>query len=332
MTLKEKFRFENLGYEGLQRLGKLLKPLLDQYEKPLLNKYSSKTNFSDLHPVFIIGPPRTGSTILYQILSNSLDLLYIDNLMDGFHRNLFVGAKLSNFFFNNKPHRCYKSWHGDTFRCGLHAPSECGRFWYQWIPDRKHYVGREELSPQKIEEIKNIIYALINKFGKPFLLKNLMNSLRLEMIKQIAPQAKIIFIKRNPLDTALSILRARKETQTPKNELWSVNPKNYKELVKLDEHEMVVKQIYYIEKQIYHDQKLFPKGNFLTVHYEHLCDNTVEEVNKIKNFIDPQLLEKDHIISINRKPKKRKDEIGSNLKDKLEYHIKKTGLGNYERN
>jgi hypothetical protein len=152
------------------------------------------------------------------------------------------------------------------------------------------------------------------------------------MIKQIAPQAKIIFIKRNPLDTALSILRARKETQTPKNELWSVNPKNYKELVKLDEHEMVVKQIYYIEKQIYHDQKLFPKGNFLTVHYEHLCDNTVEEVNKIKNFIDPQLLEKDHIISINRKPKKRKDEIGSNLKDKLEYHIKKTGLGNYERN
>jgi hypothetical protein len=187
----------------------------------------------------------------------------------------------------------------------LHAPSECGNFWYQWIPAQQHIVKKGDLDQNQVENIRNVIYGLINKYNKPIIFKNLTNSLRMQLISQIAPSAKIIWIKRNPFDTALSVLRARERINIDKHTMWSVRPFNYKALEKLEENEMTVKQIYFIEKQIHRDKKFFPESNFITLNYEDLCSNTSKELKRVKDFIDPEMKIKSSVPSIGKDKKEK---------------------------
>ena len=70
-----------LGPVFTQALIKAIGPFLSLFSKIFLAKnYNKNIKLSDdLAPIFIIGAPRTGSTILYQGLTNQADVLYIDN-------------------------------------------------------------------------------------------------------------------------------------------------------------------------------------------------------------------------------------------------------------
>ncbi|KAA3609940.1 MAG: sulfotransferase [Calditrichaeota bacterium] len=236
--------------------------------------------------LFIVGVPRSGSTILYQVLTNYLDVLYFDNLAHLFNRNLLFGMWLSNKKFKSGPHNCYRSIHGSTMDWGLHAPSEAGPFWRRMLPGKDHFLTNEEIETLKSEKIKNNLDPLMAKYRKPLIIKNLVLSQRLKIVAKLYPQAKIVFLKRNPLDNAKSIYKARQSLAVKKGEWWSVKPKNYKDLLALDEPELVVKQIYYIEKQIMEDLSLFPEKNISFLQYDEcLSDGFKKTVINIKETL-----------------------------------------------
>ena len=65
----------------------LISPLISLWEQKYFLKYRDfKPKYQ---PIFIIGAPRTGSTILYQTITNQLDVLYIDNMICALNKNLF---------------------------------------------------------------------------------------------------------------------------------------------------------------------------------------------------------------------------------------------------
>lgn len=282
----------NYKFAILNRIARYGKPIIDIWEKPKIKYYASLPQKHQ--PVFIIGAPRTGSTILYQLITNYLDVIYVDNLIDIFHKNLFFGFWLSNKIFKNKQHNCFKSYHGSTYQYGgLHAPSECGGFWYRWLPKDRHYIAKGEIPNDSLKEIRNNILSIINKFNKPLLFKNMNAALRMGMINEIFPKAKYIFIKRNPFYCAQSILITRKYLFNNYNKWWSLMPKNYNKIIKKFPIEQVVNQIYYIEKQIEKDKKLFPENNILSVNYGSLNKEPFNIIDKIKDFVEVNYREDD---------------------------------------
>lgn len=258
-------------------------PIVDVFEKKKINQYASKS--PDHQPIFIVGAPRTGSTILYQIVTNKIKTLYIDNLVDLWHRNFFFGFWLSYNRFNHRPHNCFTSRHGNTNHCGLRGPSECGRFWYRWLPTQKHFVDQKEVSENEVDELSKNIFSVINKYQLPLVFKNLNAGQRMRLIAEIAPNAKFIFVKRDPLYTAQSIFKAKQKVGLRPDEWWSVKPKNYNELLNLPCEEQIVKQIFFLEKQIIQDSKLFPEENLFTVQYETLMQNSEQTLDDIYKFI-----------------------------------------------
>lgn len=275
---------KNYIYYIGNKLIDLLSPLIKKWEEKYYKKYSSQ--LLKHKPVFIIGAPRTGSTILYQTLTNQLDVLYVDNLVCKFHKNLFFGFWLSDKLFNQKVHNCFKSNHGDTSKYGFHAPSECGGFWYRWLPKDRHFIDFNDITDEMVEQIRDEITAVINYFDKPLVFKNLNAGQRLRLLQKCFPEAKFIFVKRNPLFTAQSILKAKRRVMIEDDEFWSVMPHNVEQLKKLNGYEQIVKQIYYLEKQIVQDSKLFDKKNFLTVNYKELGESFEDTLEKCQRFID----------------------------------------------
>jgi len=306
--MKRYFKMYNYQNKFLGILGKLFQKKIDRYENKAMNNIKSYSKYS---PIFIVGAPRTGSTILFEKLTNELDLLYPNNLSWRFYNNFLFSFLLSKRFYNNKAHNCFDSDHGGTLGCGWNAPSECGTFWRKWIDiDNKNFYDKDDLTKQEKDEIKQDVLSVINKFDKPILFKNLINGQMIRLLLDIFPNAKFIFVKRDMLLTAQSILKAKRKNGMGDSEYWSIKPKNYQKLKQIkNPYEQIIKQIHYIEKQIIDDSKLIAKENFLKVNYE----NLEEDLVKAKQFIGVEKREnyKNHEIYISNKISLKDEEIKS---------------------
>jgi hypothetical protein len=283
----------------------LVSPLIKIWEK---KQYKKNSVLSLKHqPIFIIGAPRTGSTILYQALTNQLDVLYIDNLACKFHKNLLFGFKVSNFLFKQRAHNSFKSNHGVTK--GLHSPSECGNFWYKWLPKNRHFIDYEDLTDEMIKEIRDELSSIINTFDKPLLFKNLNAGQRLRLLVKVFPEARFIFSRRNPLYTSQSILQAKRKLGISDNSFWSVMPKNHETLKKLDWPEQITGQVYFLEKQIENDLQLFEKKQIQTIYYENIGDDSISEIAKNwgikkRKSYEPTSINCTEIITLNKNDEK----------------------------
>jgi hypothetical protein len=229
-------------------------------------------------PIFIIGAPRTGSTILYQALTNYFDVLYIDNLVCRWRRNLLTGFLLSQARFGHRPHDNFESALGDTSGFGDHAPSECGGFWYRWLPRDRHFIDDHECGDRMVRSIRNEVARVSRHFGRPLLFKNLNAGQRLRLIRRCFPEARLIHVQRDLDQTVRSILSARSRVGVRPGEWWSIRPSNYEDLLYLPEDEMVRAQVESINETIEADMARFPRTQCRTVRHEELSAATVEEL------------------------------------------------------
>ena len=229
-------------------------------------------------PIFIIGAPRTGSTVFYQAITNNSDVLYFDNLVCSFYKNILFGFWLSNKLFKQKAHGSFDSEHGNTAKSGLHAPSECGSFWYRWLPKDRHFINYDDTANQHAKAIQREITAVSNYFNKPIVFKNLNAGQRLRFLSKIFPDARFIFLRRDPVYTTQSILLAKRKIGLPDNHFWSVMPANVDDLREMEWPEQIVKQVFYLEHQIAKDLQLFSKANIFEVDYLRISQESVNRL------------------------------------------------------
>lgn len=302
----------------IRRILKYSSPIITLFEKKKIRRYAKAQKNDNI--IFIIGAPRTGSTILYQLITNELEVTYFDNLIQLGYKNLYFGTWLSSKFFKNKPHNCFTSTLGNTFLGGLHAPGENGAFWYRFIPQNMNYISQESLSQVNISQLQMNLQALLSRYPKPLLIKNNTNSLRLNLIREMFPDAKFIYIKRDPLYTAQSLIKAR-ETHSGNIDIWwSIKPPNFDTVKKSSPISQVVQQVYYIEKQIETDIKLFSDKKLLRVDYSEIQSKD-ELLKKISDFIG----------NVNRRKKysfaeiiyKEKQKVNNSVFEELKQEISK---------
>ncbi len=278
----------SIAYRAIRPIAKRISPVISIWEKRIFSPYEYTPPAHS--PVFIIGAPRTGSTILNQLITNHFDVTYISNLADVFYKNLPFGIYVSNKLYHSQPHQTTTSRYGNTRHLGMSAPSEGGDFWYRWLPKEKHFIDFDEVCEALIKEIRASIFSIINYWQRPFLFKNLNMGQRMRLVREITPHAKFIWIRRDPLYTAQSILVARRTLGVLPGQLWSVRPVNDTYLTTLDEIPLVVQQVYSLERQIVEDRQLFPAASFIEVTYETLCSQTEKQLDILGEFFGRNVL------------------------------------------
>tara|TARA_A100001391_G_scaffold160_2_gene339 strand:+ start:40363 stop:41328 length:966 start_codon:yes stop_codon:yes gene_type:complete len=263
---------------ALARAGHAGRAVLAPMVRVFENRYWRGACEEKYPPVFIIGAPRTGSTILYQALTNLYDLAYIDNTACRWHRNLRFGMWLSERLYGARAHDNFKAEHGNTSAFGGHAPSECGGFWYRWLPTDRHFVDHADVTEAMVAEIRAEVLGVSARLGKPMVFKNLNAGQRLRLIQRAFPDARLIFVRRDPRFVIRSILKARARVGAAAGQWWSIMPPNVEELKTLPEGSMCAAQAYFLEQQIIEDLALFPEQNVRIVHYQQLSKALIHEL------------------------------------------------------
>ncbi len=262
---------------------KYLSPVIKFYEEWLIKKYSSKgINYP---PIFIVGAPRSGSTILFQLLTKYFSFVYINNFINMAREVPLTGFVVNKILFKDIKHNSFSSQYGNTQSGGLVAPNE-GLFWYKWLPKDKHFVRSKDISVKDKRKMKDCFNAIMNKYEQSIIIKNLSFGLRLELIHKLFPLAKIIVIKRDPFFTCQSIFLSRRKLGIPDNKMWGILPRNFQEMNELNIYEKIVLQVSSINQQIEEDIKNFPKENVYSLTYESLCQNTRAQISEITGFIN----------------------------------------------
>ena len=225
------------------------------------------------HPIFIVGAPRSGSTLLYQLLLKHTHVTYISNLMSLMPIRMILIAKHTSRFHKFKDLK-----ESDLgYLSGLFSPSEAGSIQRKWF-------GAQSTAAISAK-VRNTIVLLTNPSSAPFISKNLMNSLRLERINQILPEARYVFVRRNPLFNAQSLLLSRKKVFGTVNQWWSAKPSGYEEVTRLDPEYQVVWQVLEIEKTITRFFDKYSTQN-IEISYEELCRNPQKSIERIVTQFD----------------------------------------------
>ena len=252
---------------------------LSLLEKVITKKYTLK-----FPPIFIISPPRSGTTLTRQVLAWTFPTSYFSNFTS--MSTLHVGrplpittAYLVNRFVQTEL-GSFENSYGRTH--GRSAPAEGETIWGYWFGKRYEAVDPQELPAEQQAQMYRAVAATENIFGAPFLNKTTTLSLRIRAIVKTFPNALFIEVDRDPLDSAQSIYLAR----TNRYHHWlGAMPKECEASEKKSIVEQVCDQIFYIEKNIAFERSILGDERFTTVAYKDLCENPTREVGRIVEFL-----------------------------------------------
>lgn len=226
--------------------------------------------------IFVIGLPRSGTTLLTQIIAHGLKIGYINNITARFWGAPLHGLKLSDTLIGKDQVPQFKSEYGATE--SLSDIHEFGYFWRKWLKKD----GFESITNAKEYEdninwggLKKVLANMESYAGNGFIFKNIYGSYHISKLDELLHKTLWVYVERDPLDVAISNLNARIKFYGDPGKWWSYVPPEYDKIKDLDPYPQIAGQLHYLKKFYYQElNKLSEsKDNKLFIHYDELCAN-----------------------------------------------------------
>lgn len=261
---------------------RMLVPAFRIHEARLLSRH----RLPSAPPLFIIGVPRSGTTLAYQFVVDQLRMSYICNFAEGFPRTPAAATWLMRGAI--RKYRCdFRSSFGHTN--GRAAPSEGGQIWNKWFG--WGYVDPATISPQAKAQARATVAAIEAALAAPFVNKQPHHSVRMRAMADTFPGCLFLWVRRDPVETAASILTARRLNPTqkhhpaPEQAWWGVRPSNWHRLKTRHYVDQICGQIYDIERHILQDIEAAGPARCVQVWYEDLCARPAAHLEQIRSFM-----------------------------------------------
>jgi hypothetical protein len=229
------------------------------------------------HPVILVtGAPRSGTTVLSQVLLHHLPVTYLNNLTAVFPRAPIVANRLFGRLLR-KPPVSLRSYYGRTV--GFAAENDALHIWDRWLgPDR--YTMPTRIPPAAADAMRRFFAAYEEAFGRPVLNKNNALATGVGVVAEALPTARFIVIRREPAYAVQSILGARELIQGSRAEPYGVgDPTAHAGTA--DPIADVCAQVLYHERRIEEQRRELGPERFWIVEYEAFCRAPHEIVERV---------------------------------------------------
>ena len=245
----------------------------------LAGRFRRDTDSERVPLIFILASPRTGSTLVYQLLINAFGLGYVSNFVNDYcWRFPILGAAASRLFARPRV-VTLQSDHGKTK--GWWGPSEGSALFRRWFGGEHPSQTKScKVLPGQEPHLRRTMTSLYAMSGRPIVLKNAWNCFRVEELHRVFPGSRFIWLRRDISASATSDLRARHRRGSPL--IWnSATPANYEAIRQRPYWEQVVEQQYEYNAVLERDLTRVCPGQFLELWYERLCEQPTSELERI---------------------------------------------------
>ena len=232
--------------------------------------------------VLIVGAPRAGTTLVYQVLAHYLPVTYFTNLSALFPRAPITASRLFLPASQTAPASVH-SYYGNT--AGLAGPNDGFHIWNRWLGTDR-YRALQALDDDAISAMRRFFAAWTQTFGRPLLNKNNRNTDCVALLGRVMPEAFFVVVRRDPVYVAQSLLIARQHVQGDKRRRWGLHSLDQtRETDPLGYVDSVCRQIVEIERKLAEDRQTLAARQFIDVQYEHFCQNPADSVAEISSRI-----------------------------------------------
>lgn len=248
---------------------------LNDFLLPVEKTFYADANPAECRPVFIVGAPRSGTTLLGQVLM-SAGFGYISNFVARFWLAPSVGIRLQRAILGTgreAPAEFASRYGVTTDALDAH---EFGYFWDQWfdLGQETHTLSQDERASIDIDGLTKSVAALCSQFDHPLVFKNTTwCSAQADFLAMCFPRAVFVFIERHPLFAAQSILVARRERYGSDQVWWSNRPSTFRDLKQMSPWEQVVGQVIDCVADTEASLAEVPGGRIVRLDYASLCDD-----------------------------------------------------------
>lgn len=256
-------------------------------------------------PLFILGHWRSGTTLLHNMLTKDPSVSYMTTYQAVFPNNLTSKWIFRTFMKINMPAKRPS----DGVALNINFPQEdefsfSNSYWnayynFFYFPEKykefyEKSVHHKNLSKKEIElwfssYDKLVKKALINTEGKRVIFKNPVNTARIDKILKLYPDAKFLYIYRNPFTVFYSTRRFFRQLYPT---LW---------LHKVDNKfidEMIFDIYLRLLDDYYMHKSLIPAENLMELRFEEFEQNPVKEMEKIySNLLNEDFIKVKHYFS-----------------------------------
>ena len=253
---------KSLDFElALKSMNDALSKSEKELYKPIENHQST---------IHVIGSPRSGTTLLMQVLLSRLDVGYINNLIATTWKAPLYGIHLSKKLFGADYVSTMQSDFGRT--SNILEPHEFGYFWAKTL-NYTNFLQKTYDNEHSInwEELKHSLYQMALAFNKPVLFKSFIYGFHSnEAIKKM-PKTLFVYIERDIIPNALSILKFRKKVFGDKTFWASMRPHQYHLLKDETIYRQIIGQIMCLNFEYKKQLRNTPDDNKLFIKFNDLC-------------------------------------------------------------
>ena len=252
-----------------QNISPLFAPFDSLVEKLLQVKEEDK---KDCPVVVLLAPPRSGSTLTYQILTSGIKNFHLTNIWNLLFSTPVLGGLISSKLCKNYQ-SSFHSFQG--FVPGLCGEAEGLKFWDYW--SGQNLEEQDQLNIPQLKKLAKKINLLGNGDRGVFITGYLGHVFSVEALREVFPKVIFVHLYRDLLSNSHSIYRLSSDSWT------STKPKGFSEdtIKNLSRHQIIAKQVTGIHNKIIiqADQK-----DTISISYEEICKNPIQVIDKIIAF------------------------------------------------
>lgn len=240
------------------------------------------------HPfIFVVGAPRSGTTLLTQALAHSLDLSYIDNLAARFFLAPLHGMRFSKAVFGTERRTDHRSNYASTQE--LSDIHEFGYFWRDLLQkksfdDITYCKEREDRIDR--DRVKKVLSTMQREAGRPMVFKNIMGGYHMGLLQRLLGKVLFVHIVRDETDSALSILGARRKYNKELKTWWSYQPIEYEALKDRDPYEQIAGQVHCLRRFYRKEMEGSGPDHRLELSYRSLCQDPQSVIEQVRERVE----------------------------------------------
>ncbi|MBC7864471.1 MAG: sulfotransferase [Bacteroidia bacterium] len=270
---KEEFEARSTGKHGYDLSAYDFLTNLNLQLEGLEKKLQDKDVTEEYSNIFILGLPRSGTTLISQLIFNHLDLACVNNLVARFWDAPLTGTYLSKIVLNDTKSFTYSSKYAATD--SIVSPHEFAYFW------RKHFLSSDVTTSYPPERdalidwknVQNIILNMNRIMQKGFVFKTLeITGFYIDRFMKLFPKSIFVYIKRDNEDVAVSIAKARLDHYNTLDRWWATYPLEYNLLADKNYADQIAGQIFYLKKMFDAAvERHWHTNRIIIVEYKDMC-------------------------------------------------------------